>query len=281
MDVGDGKQQAQAVPVLWTSFVSLLFLGLNVEIISFFAGYEIPAIRLESFIFTSMLWSLFALFLVVFGMQRKSLALRITGLILIAITLFKLIFENATVLYMHSYGLPFILNLKFASAVVLLAVIAYVAALYGTKSEQLKGAERAMAPYFWTVFLVLLFIQLHSQAAYSFYHHWRLGAQRAAFAISLLWAVYGFGLLTVGIFRKILPLRMAALSLFGVTLCKVFFVDLRFTGKLYKMFVLFGVGTIFLIAAYFYRRFRPRIQDDKEQHNEERGGKDEKKADSS
>jgi uncharacterized membrane protein len=134
-----------------------------------------------------------------------------------------------------------------------------------------------MDRYLWTLFMVLLFIQLHSQAAYSFYRHWHLGAQRAAFAISLLWAIYGFGLLMIGIFRKIIPLRMAALSLFGVTLCKVFFVDLRFTGKLYKMFVLLGVGTIFLIAAYFYRRFRPRIQDDEEQRIENKGAKNEKK----
>jgi uncharacterized membrane protein len=275
LDVAEEKQRALAVPVLWTSFVSLLFFGLNVEIISFFARSDIATIRLESLIFTSMLWALFSLFLAVLGMQRKIAALRITGLVLLSLTFLKLFVENSTVLYLHSYGFPFLFNFKFASAFVVLIVIAYVASLYSTAKEEARGGERAMAPYLWTLFLVLLFVELHSQAAYSFYRHWDLGEQRAAFAMSLLWALYGFGLLSVGILRKIIPLRMAALSLFGVTLCKVFFVDLRFTGKLYKMFVLLGVGIIFLIAAYFYRRFRPKIQEDEEESIEPKGAKDE------
>jgi uncharacterized membrane protein len=272
MDSAEERQRALAIPVLWTSFVSLLFLGLNVEIISFFAGSDVAAVRLESFIFTSMLWALFSLFLVVLGTQRRILALRITGLIILTLTFLKLIIENSTVLYLHSYGFPFLFNLKFLSAFVLLSVVAYLASLYSTTRDQLKEAEQGIPPYLWTLFLVLLFIELHSQAAYSFYRHWHLGEQLAAFAMSLLWATYGFGLLMVGIFKKTIPLRMAALSLFGITLCKVFFVDLRFTGKLYKMFVLMGVGIIFLIAAYFYRRFRPRIHGEEEQGIEHRGG---------
>ncbi len=262
MDTEKEKEKALAVPVLWTSFVSLLFLGLNVEIITFFARADIIAIRLESFLFTSMLWALFSLFLVTLGTHRRILALRVTGLVVLSLTFFKIIIENSTVLYLHSYGFPFLFNLKFASAFVLLAVIGYLASLYSATRERLKGVERGMAPYLWTLFLILLFIELHAQAAYAFYRHWHLGEQLAAFAMSLLWAIYGFGLLLVGIFKRIIPLRMAALSLFGLTLCKVFFVDLRFTGKLYKMFVLLGVGIIFLIAAYFYRRFRASIGED-------------------
>lgn len=261
-DTAEEKQKALAVPVLWTSFVSLLFIGLNIEIISAFARSDVVAIRLESFLFTSMLWALFALFLVVLGIKRRILALRVTGLVILSLTFIKVFVENSTVLYLHSYGFPLLINLKFASAAVLLAVIAYLASVYSATRERLRGVERGMSPYLWTLFLILLFIQLHAQAAYAFYRHWHLGGQLAAFAMSLLWAIYGFGLLLVGIFKKIIPIRMAALSLFGLTLCKVFFVDLRFTGKLYKIFVLLGVGIIFLIAAYLYRRFRASIDED-------------------
>lgn len=276
MDIAEEKQRALAIPVLWTSFVSLLFLGLNVEIVSFFAGFEVRSLQLESFIFTSMLWALFSLFLIVLGTQRKMLVLRRTGLVILSLTFLKVILENSTVLYLHTYGFPFIFNLKFVSTAMLLFVTAYCAVLYGT-ADELVAKGRGITRYLWTLFMVLLFVELHSQAAFSFYRHWELDAQRAAFAISLLWVVYGFGLLIVGIYRKIIPLRMAALSLFGVTLCKVFFVDLRFTGKLYKMFVLLGVGTIFLVAAYFYRRFRPRISDEEGENTEQKGGNDEEK----
>jgi len=77
--------------------------------------------------------------------------------------------------------------------------------------------------------------------------------------LSLLWILYGFGLLLTGIIKKITPLRISALSLFGVTLMKVFFVDLRFTGRLYKMYILLGIGSILLTTAYFYRKYRKRL----------------------
>ncbi len=262
--IGGEKKQGITMPVLWTTFVSLLFLGLNVEIVSFFARSEIAAVRLESHIFTSMLWTIFSLFLIVFGMRRRITPMRVTGIIIASFALFKVILSDSTVLYMHPYGLPFLINLKFAAAALLLFTFAYAAVLYTDRKESLQGVEKGMGPYLWTLFLILLFVELHSQAAFSLYRHWDLGEQRATFALSLLWAVYGFGLLLVGIWKKIFPLRITALCLFGITLCKVFFVDLRFTGKLYKMFVLLGIGIIFLMAAYFYRKYRQRLQEKSE-----------------
>ena len=41
------KKGGVTVPVLWTVFVSLLFLGLNIEIISYFGRSEIAAVRLD------------------------------------------------------------------------------------------------------------------------------------------------------------------------------------------------------------------------------------------
>ena len=257
--INEEKKGGITVPVLWTAFVSLLFVGLNVEIISYFGRFEITAIRLESFIFTTILWAIFSLFLILFGFRNKITPLRITGLVLATLTFFKIILEDSSILYTYSYGFPFLLNLKFASAVVLLFVIAYAAVLYADRKEVVIGFEKGMVPYLWSLFLVLLFIEIHSQATFSLYRVWNLGEQRAAFALSLLWVLYGLGLLLVGMLRKILPLRISALCLFGITLCKVFFVDLRFTGKLYKMFVLLGIGGIFLIAAYFYRKYRQRL----------------------
>ena len=256
---GISEEKTTMVPALWTGFVSLLFIGLNVEIISFFSRYEVISYRLESLVFTTILWSCFALFLIFYGMKKNITALRITGFILITFTFLKLIIEDSTLLYSYTYGLPFLLNLKFAAVVVLLYTLAHSAMLFARKREKSNLIERKMAPYLWSLFLILLFIELHSQATFSFYRHWQLGEQRAAFAISLLWVLYGLGILLVGILKKILPLRISALSLFGVTLLKMLFVDLRFTGKLYKMFALLGIGAIFLIAAYFYRKNRQRL----------------------
>jgi uncharacterized membrane protein len=240
---------------------------LNIEIILFFNRFEILTLKLEGFIFTSILWALFSLALILIGENRKIPAIRITGLVIVFLTFLKVVLEDSTILYPYAYGFPFLFNLKFASAAFLLFVFAFIAVFYEGK-KQLLGFERRIGPFLWTLFLILLFIEMHSQAAFAFYRAWDLGAQRAAFVLSLFWVIYGLGLLFAGLIRKILPLRISALSLFGITLCKVFFVDLRYTGKLYKIFVLFGVGTIFLIAAYLYRKFRQIIQERTEEEEE-------------
>lgn len=249
------------VSILWVAFLILLFLGLNIEIISTFAQSAVQWVRLQSFIFTSIFWALFALLLIAFGLRKKITGFRVAGIVLAFFTFFKIIIEDTTILYRFAYGFPFLLNFKFASALVLMLVLVYTAVNYGKRKKDVIKFESGIIPYLWTMFLIVLFVEMHSQATLSLYHVWDIEHQKATFAISFLWMLYGFGLLVTGIIKRILPLRISALSLFGITLCKVFFVDLRFTGKFYKMFVLMGIGTIFLIAAYFYRRFRENIVD--------------------
>ncbi|OQX56167.1 MAG: hypothetical protein B5M53_02910 [Candidatus Cloacimonas sp. 4484_209] len=246
---------------LWTTFVSVLFLALNIEITSFFSHYGIIPFKLESMVFTSIFWSIFSFVLILYGVKKNMPPFRIAGLCLATLTFLKLVIENSTILYPYPYGFPFLINLKFASSVVLLFTLSYAAMLYATDKEEVIGFEKKVVPYLWSLFLILLFIELHSQASFSFYRHWQLGMQRAAFAISLLWVLYGFGLLIVGIVKRIFPLRIAALTLFGITLCKVIIIDLRFTDKLYKMFALLGIGAIFIIAAYFYRKYRQKLKE--------------------
>jgi uncharacterized membrane protein len=258
--VGEEKKGNITVSALWTTFLVLLFLGLNIEIISCFGQAAVQWVRLQSLIFTSIFWALFSILLIIFGLRKRIAGLRITGIVLAVFTFLKIIIEDTTILYSYPYGFPFLLNLKFASALVLMLVLAYTAVSYANRKKEVMKFENSMIPYLWAMLLIVLFIEMHSQATLSLYHVWDIEHQKATFAMSFLWVLYGFGLLLVGIVKRILPLRISALSLFGITLCKVFFVDLRFTGKFYKMFVLMGIGTIFLIAAYFYRRYRESLQ---------------------
>jgi len=259
--LGEDKRQNLAVPALWTTFFSFLFLGLNIEIITYFNRLATQSLRFESFIFTTILWTFFSITLLILGVQKNKTAIRITGLVFISLTFLKLIMENSTILYRFTYGFSFLFNLKFVSTAILLSALAYAAVQYSIKRDSVTKFEKKATPYLWTLFLILLFIQLHSQATLSFYRVWDLGEQKAAFAISLLWVIYGFGLLLVGIIKRILPLRISALSLFCITLFKVFLIDLSFSGKLYKMLALLGIGAIFLIASYFYRKYHARLRE--------------------
>jgi uncharacterized membrane protein len=83
--------------------------------------------------------------------------------------------------------------------------------------------------------------------------------------LTMIWTLYGGALLTVGIWRRNRMLRMMALLLLGVTIVKVFFVDLTFLAKLYRTISLLVLGGILLAVSFLYQRYRQRTSDSREE----------------
>jgi uncharacterized membrane protein len=74
---------------------------------------------------------------------------------------------------------------------------------------------------------------------------------------TIAWALYAFGLLVVGIWKKAPLARYCALALLGVALLKLFFRDLSNLGALYRIGALFAVAIIAIFASLAYQRFMP------------------------
>jgi len=262
--LGDGERPGgrRALPWLWTFFTALLFWVLNAEVFAFFGQVELNAFP-ESLIFTDILWAVFALVLVRQGLRNGVSALRTAGLLLLVAAFVKAILADL----FDGYGLflsggdPLLFNLKFLGAAAMLVVAAHLASLYAEPGEGRTYFERPAVPCLWILFLVLLFVELNLQSRLLLQGIWDLERQRFALVLSLLWFLYGFGLLLAGIVKESLPLRFSALTLFGVTLLKVFFVDLNFIGKAYRTAALLAIGSLLLIGAYLYRRYRQRISE--------------------
>ncbi len=72
---------------------------------------------------------------------------------------------------------------------------------------------------------------------------------------SIAWAAFALGLLTVGIRRRLVPARYAAMALFIVTLLKLFFHDLSRLGQLYRIGAFLGVAIIAMLASFLYQRY--------------------------
>lgn len=74
---------------------------------------------------------------------------------------------------------------------------------------------------------------------------------------TLAWALFAFGLLVVGIWKKARGARYAAIGLLGVTLVKLFFHDLAQLDRLYRVVALVVVAVIAFLASFLYQRFVP------------------------
>jgi uncharacterized membrane protein len=79
--------------------------------------------------------------------------------------------------------------------------------------------------------------------------------------ISILWAVYATGLIMAGLRRHYTPIRYLAIVVFGLTVLKVFAVDLASLDRLYRVASVIGLGVLLLVASYLYQRARATVGD--------------------
>jgi uncharacterized membrane protein len=72
--------------------------------------------------------------------------------------------------------------------------------------------------------------------------------------LSAAWVTYAALLVVIGMRGRYAPIRYFAIALFGVTLVKVFLVDLQTLGGIYRVAGFLVVGLILLIVSFLYQR---------------------------
>ena len=77
---------------------------------------------------------------------------------------------------------------------------------------------------------------------------------RMQLGLSMLWTVYAAATLAWGFLRRSVALRYAALSLFGLTIVKVFFVDMASVKTAYRMLSLLVLGVVLLLVGLLYQK---------------------------
>jgi uncharacterized membrane protein len=77
-------------------------------------------------------------------------------------------------------------------------------------------------------------------------------------SVSITWAAYAMGAIWIGFSRQSTTLRYLALALFGVTIAKMFAVDLLQLDGVYRITGFIALGLVLLAASFLYQRRRPR-----------------------
>jgi uncharacterized membrane protein len=82
--------------------------------------------------------------------------------------------------------------------------------------------------------------------------------------LSILWGVYALFLIILGIWKNNKYLRIVAISLFGVTLLKLFAYDIQALNTLGKTSVFVSLGVLLLIISFLYNKYKHIISDENE-----------------
>jgi len=77
---------------------------------------------------------------------------------------------------------------------------------------------------------------------------------RMQLGLSILWTAYAAATLAWGFLRRSVALRYAALCLFGLTIVKVFFVDMASVKTAYRMLSLLVLGVVLLLVGLLYQK---------------------------
>jgi uncharacterized membrane protein len=130
------------------------------------------------------------------------------------------------------------------------------AGLGATERSLTAGAEVVGVLLLWLVLSVDLYGYFDAQAAIG-------EADRSGWArlgqtsLSVLWAAYATGLLTVGFHSGLARLRWTALALYGLTVGKVFLLDMVGLDEIYRISAFLVLAILLGVAARIYQRPRP------------------------
>jgi uncharacterized membrane protein len=229
-----------------------------------FVTLAIP-VQLESNWIT-IAWGLEAVILLWVGLEATTAPLRLLAAIVFSLALFRFLFEDTPWGYRALFT-P-VLNRYFLGMLALVACLgsaAYLCGRFGTRAGSDPRAPLAIGLVAFGVLLVGSSVEAYSYFGaradalvnsagpdvFEAAKQLRWGGQ---LAVSLVWSAYA-GLLTLaGFRRKIRPLRVAGLVLFGITLAKAVFVDISELRQFYRIVALLSLGLVLLGVAWAYQR---------------------------
>ncbi len=274
------KDKAPVALVRWFKGNVLLFLFYLVTLQArhFFhpAGLQAGPVLLAEWGVYSSIWLLFGWILLFLARRKTDLLLEIGGKTAALLGLAAAFLAQGTSvnplwtgspvgetplfnLLLLLYGAPFLLSLLLART---------------CKKEDPKAFPFALL--FKVSALVFSFLLLSLEVRQAFHGGILKGpltGQGENYAYSAAWALYGLGLLALGIRTGGKLLRISSLVVMGITVCKVFLFDTSHLKDLYRVFSFLCLGASLFFLAWLYQKFVFR-----EEHSPAPGGKKEKSA---
>lgn len=88
-------------------------------------------------------------------------------------------------------------------------------------------------------------------------------AQSYKLGLSILWGGYALMLIILGIWKNKIHLRIGAISIFAVTLAKLFFYDITDLDTISKTIVFVSLGILLLVISFLYNKYKTSMVEEK------------------
>ena len=220
----------------------------------------------------SALWTLYGASLLAVGVARRLKPLRAVGLALLALAMLKVACYDIS--YHDAPWHAPLLNQTFVAFALLVAALAFAARAYARAGANVGQRERAFVlPTLVVAANLLALLALSAEAGG--YFAARINERAAGGAegledlrlarqlsLSVIWTLYGGGMLAYGHLRQNRLLRLFALGLLALTTLKVFLLDLAALERIYRIVSFVILGLILLAVSYLYQKNRQRAAEE-------------------
>lgn len=239
-------------------FLVWVFLGLAATFVTLAAPIQLK----QNWITVG--WAVEGAILAYIGFKYDSGNTLLASLAIIALVFVRLIFFDVDLpshYVREEFSLLF--NKRVFSYVVGVAAILFAAYCFANRPKE--AAKRGgVAVGFLLVAANLLAIVLLSVEAHDFLYFLRSQERISPnvlwyaqqLSLSLVWTLYATFLIIAGIWRGYKPLRYMALLLFGVTIFKVFLIDLSSLERFYRIISFVVLGVILIAVSFLYQKYK-------------------------
>ncbi len=237
-------------------FLVWIFLGLGAT----FATLAIPIQLKQNWITVG--WAIEGAILVYIGFRYNSRNTKLAAFALLALVFGRLMFFDLALTYRTAdEEFHLIFNRRVFSFVVGIAAMVFGAYRYSQDREKAlrDAATGALLVASNLAAIVLLSVEARDYLLHL--HRKELISPRVLqygqqMSLSLIWTVYAAFLIAVGIWRNYRLLRYMALALFGVTIVKVFFLDLAELERFYRIISFVVLGLILIGVSFLYQKYK-------------------------
>ena len=232
-------------------------------------------------------WAIESLVLIWMGFKLNYFDIRKIGLIIGTISLFKALFLDYPYdPYLYGKNV-FIWNERMFVYILVVFIIFAAALLYRKNRNIISPIEKDMSKALVILanFMILVQLSVESKTYFAHIANLKVSAQQASamgkaimprmsfiteyaklfsareLTLSLLWVIYAFLLVAIGMYRQFRALRIMALALFGVAIFKIFLSDLSQLDRIYRITSFITLGVILMTASFFYQRYKNEIRD--------------------
>jgi len=244
-------------------YLTSVFLGIGALLLAAAIGFQFHQYWITIF------WILEALTLVWVSFKIKNYpnqtySMRFFGLFLFIPSLIRLFAFDANI--SSSEFVP-IFNKRVMIFLIYIIALAAVAKLYFNHKDDVSKYEKNIVPIcgglanFLIIYLMSReIIDYFGTQIYQYSDNTYLKNQRNMW-LSIAWALYSFILIWIGIAKKYKLLRITALILFGITIFKVFFIDLSSLEGVARIISFIVLGILLLGVGFAYNKYKDKIRE--------------------